>query len=164
MRRQVADLDDAIGLQIEAIEKGIEPELVGQRIMQLRAEKERIEEAQRALQLDVAADHSQLAASLERMPDLTKQLRRASPEVKRALFDAFELRIVYDKPNNRVQISATITEEVAEALGSATELPQEPRTEGHGGGRIEQRATRDVSGLQEAFSSRRAPESGTGPV
>lgn len=29
----------------------------------------------------------------------------------------------------------------------------------HGGGRIEQCATRDVSGLQEAFSSRRAPES-----
>jgi hypothetical protein len=33
-----------------------------------------------------------------------------------------------------------------------------------GGGRIEQRATRDVSGLQESLSSRRAPESGTGPV
>lgn len=108
--------------------------------------KERIERAQQALQLDVTADHSELVASLERLPNLTKQLRRASPELKRALFDAFERRIVYDKPNNRVQISAPISEEVADALGSATELPQESRTEGHGGGRFHSGATVPVCG------------------
>ena len=57
-------------------------------------------------------------------------------KIKRALFDAFELRITYDKPNNRVQISATITEELADTLGSTTDLAHESRTEGRGGGRI----------------------------
>lgn len=38
LRRQVADLDHRIGLQLNALEKGIEPELVGQRIAQLPGE------------------------------------------------------------------------------------------------------------------------------
>ena len=128
MRRQVVDLDHAIALQIEAIEKGIPPELVGPRITQLRAEKEQIETALHELQPQAAADHADLTASLERLPDLTQQLRDATPEVKRALFDAFELRIVYDKTQNRVQISATITEAVAETLQNAKDLPKEAFT------------------------------------
>jgi site-specific DNA recombinase len=125
MRRQVADLDHAIGLQIEAIEKGVEPELVAQRITQLRDEKEQIETALRELQSAIPADHTGLTASLERLPDLSRQLRDATPEVKRALFDAFELRIIYDKTQNRIQISATITETVADMLQNAKDLPTE---------------------------------------
>jgi site-specific DNA recombinase len=125
MRRQVADLDHAIGLQIEAIEKGIEPELVAERIARLREEKEQIETTLRDLQPQVPADHTGLTASLERLPDLSKQLRAAPHEIKRALFDAFELRIVYDKTQNRVQISATITEAVADTLQNAEDLPME---------------------------------------
>jgi site-specific DNA recombinase len=138
MRRQVADLDHAIGLQIEAIEKGIEPELVAQRIAELREEKEQIETTLRGLQPQVPADHTGLNASLERLPDLSKQLRTAPHEIKRALFDAFELRIVYDKTQNRVQISATITETVADTLQNAEDLPTEvsevPQTDIAGAG------------------------------
>jgi site-specific DNA recombinase len=125
MRRQAADLDHAIGLQIAAIEKGIEPELVAQRITQLRADKEQIETALREQQAQAPTDHASLSAALEQLPDLSEQLRNATPEAKRALFDSFELRIVYDKIQNRVQISAAITEAVAEALQNAKDLPTE---------------------------------------
>jgi hypothetical protein len=110
---------------IEAIEKGIEPELVAQRTSQLRADKEQIETALREHQGQAPTDHADLSAALERLPDLSEQLRNATAEAKRALFDSFELRIVYDKTQRRVQISATITEAVAEALQNAKDLPEE---------------------------------------
>jgi hypothetical protein len=125
MRRQIADLDRAIGLQIAAIEKGVEPELVAQRITTLRSEKEQGEAALRELEPEAPSDHEALAATLERLPDLSEQLRRATPEIKRALFDAFELIVVYDKTRRRVQISATITEAVAQTLQNAEDLPTE---------------------------------------
>lgn len=37
LRRHIADLDRRIGLQLNALEQGIEPDLIGQRIGQLRA-------------------------------------------------------------------------------------------------------------------------------
>ena len=43
LRDRARDLDRRIGLQIDALEKGIEPELVGQRIAELRAEKETVD-------------------------------------------------------------------------------------------------------------------------
>ena len=50
---------------------------------------------------------------------------RRPPEVKRQVFDAFGLQIVYDKPNRRIEISATISEAIAHALHNAEDLPQE---------------------------------------
>ena len=45
IRQQVAALDRKIKAQIQALEKGIEPELVSERISELRGEKEALEEA-----------------------------------------------------------------------------------------------------------------------
>jgi hypothetical protein len=47
---------------------------------------------------------------LARMPDLTERLREASPEVQRQVFEAFELQILYDKAERRIEISATVSE------------------------------------------------------
>ena len=41
------------------------------------------------------------------------------------MFDAFGLLIVYDKLNRRIEISATISETIAEALENAEDLPEE---------------------------------------
>ena len=59
------------------------------------------------------------------MPDLGRALRDAPPAIKRQVFDAFGLQIVYDKLNRRIEISATITEAIAEALENAKDLPEE---------------------------------------
>ena len=41
------------------------------------------------------------------------------------MFDAFELRIVYDMLNNSIEISATIAEALAKTLENEEDLPQE---------------------------------------
>lgn len=50
------------------------------------------------------------------MPDLTERLREASPEVQRQVFEAFELQILYDKAERKIEISATVSEAVGDAL------------------------------------------------
>jgi hypothetical protein len=50
-----------------------------------------------------------LGALLARIPDLSHALRQAPPELKRRVFDAFCLRISYDKPARRIEISATVS-------------------------------------------------------
>ena len=41
------------------------------------------------------------------------------------MFEAFGLQITYDKPGRRIEISATISEAVAEALENTKSLPKE---------------------------------------
>ena len=126
LRRQIADLDRRLGLQLNALEKGIDPELVGARIAELRAHKEQAEEQLRDQPPDPAEQEpTELLANLERLPDLSQALRDAPPALKRQIFDAFELRILYDKINRRIEISATVSDAVARTLQNANDLPQE---------------------------------------
>jgi hypothetical protein len=124
-RRQIADLDRRLGLQLNALEKGIDPELIGTRIAELRAQKEQLEQQLRD-QPPEPDDHepTELLANLERLPDLSQALRDAPPTLKRQIFDAFELRIIYDKTSRRIEISA-ISETVARTLQNANNLPEE---------------------------------------
>jgi hypothetical protein len=62
---------------------------------------------------------------LARVPDLTKALREASPEVQRQVFEAFELEILYDKAERRIEVSATVSEAVANAFENKKALPKE---------------------------------------
>ena len=127
LRERIADLDERIGRQIEALERGIEPDLIAKRIAKLRNDKETAEAELRVLHpSDPGSDATEsLREALRRMPDLSQGLRDAPAEVKRQVFDAFGLQIVYDKPNRRIEISATITEAIAHALHNAEDLPQE---------------------------------------
>jgi hypothetical protein len=61
---------------------------------------------------------------LKKVPDLTKALRDASPEVQRQVFEAFELQIIYDKAERRIEISATVSEAVANAFEKKEVLPK----------------------------------------
>ncbi len=126
LRRQIADLDRRIGLRLNALEKGIDPELVGARIAELRAQKEQLEEHLREQAPDPAEhEPTELLANLERLPDLSQALRDAPPALKRQIFDASELRILYDEINRRIEISATISDAVARTLQNANDLPEE---------------------------------------
>jgi site-specific DNA recombinase len=126
LRRQVADFDRRIGLQIEALEKGIEPDLVGQRIAELRSEKEEIEAELRELGAGTTeGDPEELTDILSRLPDLSEALRKAPPNIKRQVFEAFCLQIRYDNIERRIEISATISEAVAKAFEKTKDLPEE---------------------------------------
>jgi hypothetical protein len=54
------------------------------------------------------------------------------------VFEAFCLQITYDKPNRRIEISATITEAIADALENAEDLPEE----------VSSVAQRDIAGAR----------------
>ena len=126
IRKQIAELDRKMKAQIEALEKGIEPELVSERIAELRGEKEALEEALAEVGAErKEAEADELSEQLARMPDLTKRLREASPDVQRQVFEAFELQILYDKAEGRIEISATVSEAVANAFENKKALPKE---------------------------------------
>ncbi|HZI92041.1 MAG TPA: hypothetical protein VFD31_10510 [Thermoleophilaceae bacterium] len=127
IREEIADLDDRIGKQITALEQGIEPQLIAKRIEKLRRDKEAAEIELRAL-TPAAADpgaSEDPSALLARLPDLGAALSDAPRELKRQVFEAFCLQITYDKVNRRIEISATITQAIAEALKNAEDLPEE---------------------------------------
>ena len=56
---------------------------------------------------------------------MTKALREASPEVQRQIFEAFELQILYDKAERRIEISATVSEAIANVFERQKALPKE---------------------------------------
>ncbi|MBK5111509.1 MAG: hypothetical protein JJE10_09180 [Thermoleophilia bacterium] len=125
IRQQVAELDRKIKAQVIALEDGVEPELVSDRIGELRGQKEALEEmgAERG-----EAEDEELVRRLESVPDLSESLRTASTQIKRQVFEAFDLQISYDKREGRVEISATIAKEVADALENSEELFAEGTT------------------------------------
>jgi hypothetical protein len=68
------------------------------------------------------AEDEELAEQLERLPDLSRALRDAPPEIQRRTFQAFDLQIAYDKSEGRVEVSATVSESVASAFENAKAL------------------------------------------
>jgi hypothetical protein len=127
IRQQLADTDRRIKLQVQALEDGIEPELVASRITELRDQHAAMTAALTALgPAEVAEDDDEaLTARLARIPDLTQAFRRAPIDVKRQTLDAFDIQIAYDKAEGRIEISATISEAVAVALENEKALREE---------------------------------------
>jgi len=139
LRHEIADLDRRMGLQIDALEQGIEPELVGERIAQLRLEKEQAEAALADLvPSGVEPDADELIATLSRVPDLGQALRDAPTALKRQVFEAFCLEVRYDKVERRIELSATVAEAVAKAFENAKDLPEE----------VSSVTTRDIAGAR----------------
>ena len=111
---------------MQALEKGVEPELVSERIAELRGEKEALEEALAEVGAErEEMEDEELAKQLARVPDLSKALAEATPEVQRQVFQAFDLQIAYDKVGRRIEISATVSEAVANAFENAKALQKE---------------------------------------
>ena len=67
----------------------------------------------------------ELERRLAAVPDLSESLRTASPQIKRQVFEAFDLQIAVDRTEGRVEISATVSEEVAKALNTKDPLARE---------------------------------------
>jgi site-specific DNA recombinase len=126
MRKQVSELDRKMKAQVQALEKGVEPELVSERIAELRGEKEALEESLSEIGAErEEAEADELTEQLARIPDLTQSLGEASPEVQRQVFEAFELEILYDKAERTIEMSATVSEAVADAFEKQKALPEE---------------------------------------
>ncbi len=123
IRQQIGELDRKIKARVQALEKGIEPELVSERIGELREEKEALEEALARIGAErQETEDEELISQLDRIPDLTEALETASPQIKRQVFASFDLQIAFDKQGGRVEISATVSEAIADAFENAKTL------------------------------------------
>ena len=126
LRQQIADADRKIRIQVQALEDGIEPQIVTARIAELKADKEAATAALAEIdQPQLEDEDDYLADRLARLPDLAAQLRDAPRDVKRQTFEAFELRIRYDKAARSIHISATVSEAVANAFENTKALQSE---------------------------------------
>ena len=104
----------------------MEPELVSERIAELRGEKEALEEALAGIgAARQEAEDEELAEHLARIPDLGQALREAPPAIKRQVFESFDLQIAYDKAECHVELTATVSEAVADAFEKAKALHAE---------------------------------------
>jgi hypothetical protein len=85
--RGLADLDQRIARQIAAIEAGVDPVLVGERIRALKAERQQTETTLATLDLErrqrATLDLDDACAVLGALPDLSKPLAKADPELLR---------------------------------------------------------------------------------
>ena len=126
LRKRIAEIDRKIKAQVQALEKGVEPELVYARIAELRGDKEALEEALAEVGAErEEMEDDELVKQLARVPDLSQALAEATPEVQRQVFQAFDLQIAYDKVGRRIEISATVSEAVANAFENAKALQKE---------------------------------------
>ncbi len=116
-------------VQVQALEDGVAPEVVTARITELREDRHAAEAALAELDpSDIEAEDEHLHERLAQIPDLSKALRDAPPEIKIQTFDAFGLRIELDKAERRIEISATVAQAVADAFENTKAL----QTEGFG--------------------------------
>lgn len=114
---EIADIDARISKLIDALETGLDATEVRQRLSTLQAAKEQTEIDLRALTpIEVDPDAPEAGALLASLPDLTDPMRQAPPSIKRQLFEAFGLQITYDKPSRKVELTATMSEQLAHAL------------------------------------------------
>jgi hypothetical protein len=93
------------------------------------------------------------SALLARLPNLGAALQNAPKQLKRQVFEAFCLQISYDKLNGCIEISATITEAIADALENAKDLPEE----------VSNVTQRDIAGARFVPSERRSDQAGIPP-
>jgi site-specific DNA recombinase len=126
LREVIATAERNISAQVRLVETGVQPDVVKTRIDELQAEQRAAREALDAIGADqIEAEDDCLAERLAQIPDLTEQLRDATPAVRRQILQAFELRIEWDKARGSVNISATVTEAVAGAFEDTKALHSE---------------------------------------
>jgi site-specific DNA recombinase len=120
--KQLGEVDQRIERQLAAIEAGVDPMLVGKRIGALKTEREEAEvvltQLEDSRRDSTTADPDDALAVLGALPDFGKRLAAADPEVRRAVFDAFRLRVEIDRNAGQIRLKAL----VSSAFGEATDL------------------------------------------
>ena len=110
---QLSDVEHRIERQLAAIEAGVDPAIVGERIRALKVERQEIETL--VAQLDHNNGHGDRldakegAAILDSLPDLSKALKEADPELRRAVFEAFRLRVEIDRNSGLIRLKALVS-------------------------------------------------------
>jgi hypothetical protein len=124
LRRQLDDIDQKIALQLRAIEAGVDPNLVRERIGGLKTERGEVESELAALSTENhqndSIDFHDACEILSALPDLGSALAAADPQTRRSVFDAFRLSVALDRNASQIHVRAL----VSSALTKAHDLQQ----------------------------------------
>jgi hypothetical protein len=115
---QLADVERRIERQLAAIEAGVDPAVVGERIRVLKTERQEIETLVNQLDRNNNGDRldpAEGAAILDSIPDLSKALKEADPELRRAVFEAFRLRVEIDRNSGVIRLKALVSSAFSQA-------------------------------------------------
>jgi site-specific DNA recombinase len=109
----LANLDQRIERQVAAIESGVDPVLVGERIRSLKGERQQSETALAQLDLlqreRIGLDLDEACAVLDSLPDLSKPLAKADPELRRSVYEAFQFGIELDRNKPEIRLKALVS-------------------------------------------------------
>jgi site-specific DNA recombinase len=113
LERRLTDLDQRVELQLRAIEAGVDPTLVRDRVETLKAERDVLQAALAELddagRTDTAINVDDACEILDSLPNLTEALAAADPELRRRVFDAFRLAVAIDRNAGQIRVKALIS-------------------------------------------------------
>jgi site-specific DNA recombinase len=113
LERRLSDVDQRVDLQLHAIEAGVDPTLVRDRVETLKAERDELQaalaELDDAARTDTAINVDDACEILDSLPNLTEALAAADPELRRRVFDAFRLAVAIDRNAGQIRVKALIS-------------------------------------------------------
>ncbi len=114
LESEIAEIEQRIERQLTAIENGVNPTVVGQRIRELKEEHKRAEVALAETEPDrhqdgVALSLKQACEVLDDLPDLREALANADPKVRRAVYEAFRLSVEIDRNADQLRMKALVS-------------------------------------------------------
>jgi site-specific DNA recombinase len=89
-KRRLSDVEQRIERQLAAIEAGVDPIVVGERIRVLKSEREEVEAALAQLaqtEQEEPIDIDEACAVLDSLPDLSEPLAEADPKLRHAVYE-----------------------------------------------------------------------------
>ncbi len=111
-KRRLSDVEQRIERQLAAIEAGVDPIVVGERIRVLKSEREEVEAALAQLaqtEQEEPIDIEEACAVLDSLPDLSKPLAEADPKLRHAVYEAFRLRVEIDRNAQQIRLKALVS-------------------------------------------------------
>ncbi len=114
--RLIGEIDRRTERQVAAIEAGVDPAVVSERISSLKAKRAEAEDLLSQLDttpLGLAGPEDSLAI-LEGLPDLGSSLASADPKLRRAVFDAFRVRMEIDRNAGEIKLKALVSSAFSE--------------------------------------------------
>lgn len=147
LQAERAKIDQSLHRQALRMEEHDDPHhpviaLAKQRIDELSIQRETVREAIRAAEAKQTAVPAtdEIEAALQRVPDLRPALKTAGPEELTEVLETFDITATYDKANQTLLLSATLTSEGPVILEKQPPNPQgsQPpttQTDRHEGGR-----------------------------
>lgn len=118
IEQKLAEVEQRLARQVAAIEAGVDPMIVGERIRELKHERGHIEAALNDLVAPASKQPIPVDDAREilgGLPNLQSALASADPELRRQVYEAFRLRVEIDRNEGLITLKALVSSAFADA-------------------------------------------------